>query len=437
MRWIDRTRRVGKALTAGVLLGLAGCQQLPISSSHGWSNQPTADGPITPAQEADLEISMGRVAEQQGNLEQAMAAYRSAVDRDKHRTDAYARQAVLYDKQGKFRESAELYRKALASRPGDPEIFCDMGYSFYLQRRWAEAEMNLRQAIALSPEFQRAHNNLALLLVRDNRLDDALSEFRKGGSNPAQAHRNLAFALSMDQRWEPARTEYQRALALDPSSQLAKSRLDELNALLAKLEPTRNPVARDPQLITTSVTLPEPRRLPAAQVVAPMPAPAQKINRSPLYAAAEDWEKSAGFARIDMGTQRTMRQPGSIIPPATIGPPRTSPPLRTNFPMAAPVQPVSRAPRAVSRPEDSVSGPRLGVDLPGPQPSKASGSERTSITRSSVPDRPTRPKAIPPPRTVPQTPAAQLPTGRQRPSTASGPPAEALQTGSVAVSHGQ
>ena len=130
-------------------------------------------------------------------------------------------------------------------QPGDPDIFCDMGYSFYLQRRWAEAEMNLRQAIAVNPDHQRAHNNLALLLVRDNRLDDALAEFRKAGSEPVQAHMNLAFALTIDQRWESARAEYQRALALDPSSQLAKDRLNQLNALVAKRDKPRNVLPND------------------------------------------------------------------------------------------------------------------------------------------------------------------------------------------------
>ncbi len=151
---------------------------------------------------------MGRAAEQQGDLDQAMAAYRAALERDKGRADAYLRLAILHDKQGKFRESAELYRKALELKPGDPDIFCDMGYSFYLQRRWAEAEMNLRQSLAVNPEHRRAHNNLALLLVRDHRLGDALVEFRRGGSDPVQAHMNLAFALSVDQQWEPAQAEY-------------------------------------------------------------------------------------------------------------------------------------------------------------------------------------------------------------------------------------
>jgi Flp pilus assembly protein TadD len=244
------------------LIGLAGCQQLssrPGASRASWKNGTKTEGPITPAQEADVQISMGREAEVHGDLEQAMAAYRAALLRDDRRADAYLRLAVVHDKQGKFREAAEFYRKALTLRPGDPEIYCDMGYSFYLQRRWAEAEMNLRQALAVNPSHQRAHNNLALVLVRNDRLEDALAEFRRGGSDPAQAHNNLAFALTMDRRWDAARAEYQRVLALNASSPVAKARLDQLNAMLAKLEPKRGGAPGGPQVLTTSTTAPPPR----------------------------------------------------------------------------------------------------------------------------------------------------------------------------------
>ena len=189
------------------------------------------------------------------------------------------RLAVLHDKQGKFRESAELYRKALALQPGDPDIFCDMGYSFYLQRRWAEAEMNLRQSIAINPDHQRAHNNLALLLVRDNRLEDALAEFRKAGSDPVQAHMNLAFALTIDQRWESARAEYQRALAIDPSCQLAKDRLDQLNALVAKMEKPRDVLPQDPHVLVTSAGGPPPGRDPMRKPWATVNSPAGTTPR--------------------------------------------------------------------------------------------------------------------------------------------------------------
>lgn len=254
MDWINLVHRHRWVFIASAVILLSGCRTPSNAPKTSWVGQPKADKPITSSQEADLQISMGRVAERQGNLEEAMACYRSALNHDKHRTDAYARLAVLHDKQGKFRESAELYQKALASRPGDPEIFCDLGYSMYLQRRWAEAEMNLKQAIALKPEFPRAHNNLALIMVQDNRLDEALAEFTKGGSQPSQAHRNVAFALTMDQRWETARAEYQRALELDPASELARSSLNELNALVARRAPARQPIEQDSKVMRASAT---------------------------------------------------------------------------------------------------------------------------------------------------------------------------------------
>src|SRR5262249_7496473 len=125
MTWIGRASRVGKVLAAGALIGLVGCQQIQSRSSPtansalGWSRQPGNEKTfITPAQEADLQISMGRTAEHEGNLDQAMAAYRAALTRDKNRADAYARLAVLHDKQGEFLKSAQLYQKALTLRPG-------------------------------------------------------------------------------------------------------------------------------------------------------------------------------------------------------------------------------------------------------------------------------------------------------------------------------
>jgi tetratricopeptide (TPR) repeat protein len=272
------------------LLGLVGCHQFPSHLGNRADrdrNQEPSGGSITPAQEADVQISLGRVAEKQGDLEQATAAYRAALTRDGRRADAYLRLAVLHDKEGKFRESAELYRKALSLRPGDPEIFCDMGYSYYLQRRWAESEQNLRQAIAIDPDHRRAHNNLALLLARNNRLEDALAEFRKSGSEPAQAHLNLAFALTMEQRWESAREHYQRALVLDPASQLAKDRLGQLNALVAKMESRRDVTRQDPHVLATSADVPPSGRdvlranAPAMATTGPLEATRPPAPRDP------------------------------------------------------------------------------------------------------------------------------------------------------------
>lgn len=267
MTRIRRNRRARNALTIGILCGLAGCQHLnkslpepssarnsPPGSGLGLSQDAPSDlgKTLTPAQEADVQIAFARAAEQRGDLDQAMAVYRDALARDKGRADAYLRLAILHDRQGRFRESADLYQKALKLRPGDPEIYCDKGYSLYLQRRWAESEMVLRQSLAIDPSLRRAHNNLAMVLARTNRHEEALAEFRGGGNSVADAYSNLAFALTLDRQWQAARENYKRALAASPSSTTIQARLRELDALVARLETVRPGASRDEQIALAS-----------------------------------------------------------------------------------------------------------------------------------------------------------------------------------------
>lgn len=202
-----------------------------------------------------MQVALGRAAERRGELDQAMAAYKDALKRDKNRSDAHHRLAVLHDRRGDFRQSAELYRLALAADPGNPDLYCDMGYSLYLQRRWAESETNLRQAIALRPDLARAHNNLGLVLAHNLRTEEALAEYRKAGNDEAKARSNLALAMTLDGRYDEAREQYRKIPTADPSAKVAEVRVRELDAL-ASQSASRPPAnsKRDSQTITTSAS---------------------------------------------------------------------------------------------------------------------------------------------------------------------------------------
>jgi Flp pilus assembly protein TadD len=144
---------------------------------------------------------------------------------------------VLHDRQGKFQESAEEYRRAVAARPNNPDVYCDLGYSLYLQRRWAEAEASLVQALTLDREHRRAHNNLALVLARTERLEPAVTEFRLGGSTTAESYVNLAFVLTLERRWDLAAAYYRQALAADPKCDAARTCLHNLQQLVSRARP--------------------------------------------------------------------------------------------------------------------------------------------------------------------------------------------------------
>jgi Flp pilus assembly protein TadD len=256
---------------------LSGCGSFDLASPNstlGWGQGGRA-GRITPAEQADLQITFGKVAERQGDIEGAEAAYRQALQRDKTRGDAQLYLANMHTLKGDYRKAQLEYQKALDLNPGNADVFCDIGYSFYLQHKWDEAERNLKQALAIMPNHRRSHNNLAVLYAHTNRSDEALVEFRRGGSSLADAHSNLAFSLTLDQRWQPAREHYRQALAAGADSESLRARLRDVDRL----------VLASGAGIRTNAARRDPAAVPVARLVPPQSTPAEQSPR---------WDPRAG-----------------------------------------------------------------------------------------------------------------------------------------------
>jgi Tfp pilus assembly protein PilF len=260
--------RVRRILAAGLVFCFSGCGSFELAAPHphvGWTSEGLKER-ITPAQEADVQIALARVAESQGDIDGAEAAYRQALKRDKKRGDAHLHLANIQTLKGDYRQAEEEYQKALATSPGNADVFCNMGYSFYLQRKWEDAQRNLKQALAIDPNHRRAHNNLAMVYAHMEQTEEALAEFQKAGNSATDAHVNLAFSLSLDQRWQSARQEYRRAMAANPSSDILKARLREIDRLIAvnEVRPPKPVIAVNevrppkPVIAVNEVRLPKP-----------------------------------------------------------------------------------------------------------------------------------------------------------------------------------
>lgn len=225
-------------LIATCLLTCAGGCQVPEFFRNriaARSQPPVEDEPrLTKRQVADVQLTMARALEQQGDSARAFEVYQEAARNNLGTADANWRMAVLYDRQGKVGQSEALYRKALKVEPQNAEMHCDFGYSLYLQKRWGEAEEHLRQALAIDFALHRAHNNLGLLLAQTERLDEAHTEFRQAGCQESDARANLAFVLTLNNHWDEAQRQYEAALAADPGSTTARAGLESLQGLVAK-----------------------------------------------------------------------------------------------------------------------------------------------------------------------------------------------------------
>ena len=182
--------------------------------------------PITKEQKLDVEMAMARAAENDGNTEQAIQVYEDLLKKDSHRVEACHRLAIVYEIKGDPQKAREYYMTAIKMAPKNADLYCDFGYSCYLQRNWGEAGENLHKALELRPEFARAHTNLGLLEARTYHSPEALAEFTKAGCDEASARCNLAFAMALEERWEESRQQYELALAADPNATAARKGFD-------------------------------------------------------------------------------------------------------------------------------------------------------------------------------------------------------------------
>lgn len=159
---------------------------------------------------------------------------------------ASRRLAVLYDRVGEFSKSSTEYETLLKSQPKDADLLNDLGYSYYCQGDWANAEACLAKAVQQDPNHKRAWVNLGLARAQQSKWDESFEAFCKA-VRPADAHCNMAFVLGAQGRSEEAKNQYRQALALDPGMRLAQAALARLENPQAAVDATAAKQAqRDP-----------------------------------------------------------------------------------------------------------------------------------------------------------------------------------------------
>src|SRR5690606_13350297 len=97
----------------------------------------------------------------------------------------------------------------------------------------AEAEISLRQALAIAPDHRRSHNHLGVVLAHRGQPDQALAAFRRADCSPAQAHANLALILTLNHQSSDAQQHLRYAQSFADDDQGTQERLAAVEALLS------------------------------------------------------------------------------------------------------------------------------------------------------------------------------------------------------------
>jgi Flp pilus assembly protein TadD len=222
---------------------------------------------VTASQQFNVHVELARALESQGNFEAAIAEYQKAADVCSKKGSilrgsgvgpvqqalAQRRMAAAYDRMGRFAQSETHYTEALKLAPGDAKVWNDVGYSYYLQNRWADAERALKTADSMDPNNPRTLTNLGLVLAAESKNQDALTALSRA-NGPAVGHANLGFILAAMGKDDQARAHYESALAIRPELTAARE-------ALARIGAKKNPAA---VALTSQTSAPSGKRVATA-----------------------------------------------------------------------------------------------------------------------------------------------------------------------------
>jgi Tfp pilus assembly protein PilF len=125
--------------------------------------------------------SLGVVLLQLRQLEGALAWLARAIQIDPGYGDAQLNYAIALAEARRWDEAVEGYRKALRmpTLTAPHVAHQNLGVALFNLKRYTQAEESLRFAISLDPQMLGAYYNLGLVLVAENRREEAKAAFRK------------------------------------------------------------------------------------------------------------------------------------------------------------------------------------------------------------------------------------------------------------------
>jgi tetratricopeptide (TPR) repeat protein len=133
-----------------------------------------------PDDAAMIQLSLGKIYEDQGRLEPAIASYQAAMTQDSVKAPALNNLAMLYALRRNDLESAmPLAEQAEKLDPREPAIQDTRGWILYLKGKYEDAVPKLAKAKTGLPDVPTVRYHLGKALLKVGRRDEARAELEQ------------------------------------------------------------------------------------------------------------------------------------------------------------------------------------------------------------------------------------------------------------------
>jgi Flp pilus assembly protein TadD len=147
----------------------------------------------------------------------AVEEYRKACDLDPHQPGWFAHLAASLSQTGDLDGAVVNFRKSLALNPSNPGVEADLGAALSENGQAQEGYEHMRKAVDMAPDFADGHSYLGTALAKMGRMDEAVAELQKAiALSPASVeyHFNLGFVLGLRGDFAGAVAAFQKSVEL-------------------------------------------------------------------------------------------------------------------------------------------------------------------------------------------------------------------------------
>ena len=180
---------------------------------------------------AELELTLGAYYERFTRIDEAIAAYRRAIDIDPDFAFAHNNLAVALIKKGQAQKALEVLEhvhtligcahEGDVRGVGSAEVHNNLANAYTVLQKPAQALEHYEWAIRFWPEYADAYFNAGNLYLRQGQAKAAAERYRqalKTKPRAANVHTNLAIALSMTGDGDGALMHFERSASLRPTA---------------------------------------------------------------------------------------------------------------------------------------------------------------------------------------------------------------------------
>ncbi len=216
-------------LTAAALT-VGGCKSDGFDSARHDHVPDGADIAEAPAPDIQFEtfVAAGDLAASRGQFGRAAEQYEHGLKARPNDAPILRKVALAYAKMGQTTATIDAWKRYLVATHESADAYGTLGYAYELAGNPTEAEKTYLAGIKQHPDGALVHINYGLMLVRKNKIDEAVKQM-SAVLQPHEVNYNIAGVYDQMGRRDLAQFYYRRALECNPEFSPARQKLSMAN----------------------------------------------------------------------------------------------------------------------------------------------------------------------------------------------------------------